>query len=331
MIFSPVERARLSGLRAINSALAPSRRAAKLSILIYHRVLPCPDPMFESEPDAREFERHMTLLANYFTVLPLSEAVQRLKNGRLPRRAACVTFDDGYADNAEVALPILQRLGIPATFFISTSFLGGGCMWNDRVIESVRAASGPTLDLTSIGLGSHSIESYSHRRQVVEHLLSGLKYLPPEDRQESVLQIERIVSVTLPDNLMMTPEQVRILSNAGMEIGGHTVSHPVLTSINDETVRDEIASGKEELASITGQEIRCFAYPNGKPGKDYVREHVEIVQSLGFEAAVSTAWGAANRHADPYQLPRFTPWDKSPERFMLRLMQNSLMYKTTVV
>lgn len=330
-MFSPIERARLSGLSLLSTAVLPSGRAAKLSILIYHRILPFPDPMFESEPDAREFEQHMALLANYFTVLPLSEAVQRLKNGRLPRRAACVTFDDGYADNAEVALPILQRLGIPATFFICTSFLGGGCMWNDRVIESVRAANGTMLDLTPIGLGCHSIETHAHRRRAVDHLLPGLKYLSPEDRREGVSQIEKIASVILPDNLMMTQEQVRALSNAGMEIGGHTVSHPVLTSIDNETVRDEISRGKEELASITGERIRCFAYPNGKPGKDYVRRHVEIVQSLGFEAAVSTAWGAANRHADPYQLPRFTPWDKSPERFMLRLIQNSLVYKTTTV
>lgn len=204
-------------------------------------------------------------------------------------------------------------------------------MWNDTVIESVRAASGPTLDLMPIGLGSHLVDNYVHRRQAVAQLLAALKYLPPKERQERVSRIARIASVKLPERLMMTPDQVQALSSAGMEIGGHTVNHPILASIENDNARDEIAQGKEVLTSITKAPVRLFAYPNGKPGMDYQRQHVEIVRSLGFKAAVSTSWGAANRLTDPYQLPRFTPWDKRPERFMLRLIQNNLMHKSTMV
>jgi hypothetical protein len=69
--------------------------------------------------------------------------------------------------------------------------------------------------------------------------------------------------------------------------------------------------------------VRLFAYPNGKPGRDYSREHVDMVRELGFEAAVSTAWGVGHAASDPYQLPRFTPWDKTPGRFALRLLHNT--------
>lgn len=330
-MFTLFERAGLSGIRAIGSAFLQSGKAAKLSILIYHRVLPRPDPMFEWVPDANAFERQMALLANNFVVLPLAEAVKRLKDGRLPGGAVCVTFDDGYADNAEIALPILKRWGIPATFFVTTSFLKGGCMWNDSIIESVRSASGPVLDLTPIGIGCHSIESYTQRRHLVNRVLTELKYLSPDDRLERVAQIAEIASAELPDRLMMIPEQIRELSNAGMEIGGHTVSHPILASIDDNAACTEIAQGKEELSSIVRAPVRFFAYPNGKPGRDYQSRHVRIVRSAGFEAAVSTSWGAANQATDVYQLPRFTPWDRNPGRFMLRLIQNNLMHKATIV
>ncbi len=330
-MFTQVENVRLSGLRMLSSPFMRQGRAARLSILIYHRVLPKPDPMRQWEPDAHEFERQMALLADHFNVLPLVEAVERLKSGRLPRRSICVTFDDGYTDNAEIALPILQRWCIPATFFISTAFLDGGCMWNDTVIESVRMASGPELDLSSIGLGRYTIDNDSQRRQAVSQLLSALKYFPLNERLERVARIADSVPAVLPERMMMTSGQVRALSNAGMDIGGHTVNHPILTSIGHEAARDEIAQGKEELTGITGLPVRIFAYPNGKPGQDYQCDHIDIVRSLGFEAAVSTSWGVANQAADLYQLPRFTPWDKKPERFMLRLMQNALMYKTITV
>ena len=330
-MFTQIEKARLAGLRVLGSPFMRSGQAARLSILIYHRVLPEPDPMRQCEPDAHEFERQMALLANHFNVLPLAEAVERLQSGRLPRRSACVTFDDGYIDNAEIALPILQRRGVPATFFISTAFLDGGCMWNDTVIEAVRNASGPELDLGSVGLGCYAIENHSQRRQAAGQLLSALNYLPLDERLERVAPVADSIPASLPERMMMTREQVRALSNAGMDIGGHTVNHPILTSIDAEAARSEIGQGKEELAGITGLPVRVFAYPNGKPGQDYQREHIDIVRALGFEAAVSTSWGVANRTTDPYQLPRFTPWDRKPERFMLRLMQNTLMNKTITV
>ena len=109
--------------------------APRLSILIYHRVLARPDPLFPYEVDAKRFGQHLNLLKRFFTVIPLHDAVHLLARGKLPARAACITFDDGYADNAQVALPILQKHGMCATFFIATGFLDGGQMWNDKVID----------------------------------------------------------------------------------------------------------------------------------------------------------------------------------------------------
>lgn len=302
--------------------LAPTPR---LSILIYHRVLAQPDPLFPGEVDALTFDRQLGLLKRCFKIMSLLDAVRSLENGTLPRRAACITFDDGYADNAQVALPILQRHGLCATFFIATGFLDGGQMWNDQVIELVRAAAGDRLDLYANGLGCFDIGSLPMRRQAISALLDALKYLPPEQRRE---RVQRICGASRNIGLMMTSAQVLELHRAGMTIGAHTVNHPILARISDQAARTEIAQGRNELERIIESPVSLFAYPNGKPVDDYGPNHVAIVKQLGFQAAVATTWGAAGSTADRFQLPRFTPWDRNRLRFLLRMGQNMFRPQT---
>jgi peptidoglycan/xylan/chitin deacetylase (PgdA/CDA1 family) len=291
-----------------------------LSILIYHRVLAEPDMLFPEEVDARRFEQHLRLLQRWFQVLPLGEAVRRLAERRLPGRAACITFDDGYADNAEVALPILQRYGIPATFFVTSGFIDGGCMWNDAVIEVVRNAPGDRLNLSRAGFGVLDIGCPVRRRAVIDMLIAALKYLPPDERIERVKRMARRFTPT-----MLSSDQLIALHRAGMEIGAHTVSHPILTSISNADARAEIANGRARLQDIVQAPVRLFAYPNGKPGQDFEQRHVQMLRSQGFEAAVTTAWGAARPGTDPFCLPRFTPWDRGSGRFLLRMAGNLLI------
>jgi peptidoglycan/xylan/chitin deacetylase (PgdA/CDA1 family) len=295
----------------------------RLSILIYHRVVAEPDPLDPDQVCAREFDWQLAALGRWFTVLPLREAAARLRGGTLPVRSACVTFDDGYADNVAVALPILRRRGVHATFFLATSFIDGGRMWNDSVIETIRGARGDALDARCTGLDTLSISTIGLRRQAIERVLAALKYLPSEERQRRVEEFAAEASRSLPSDLMMTAEQVRHLRTSGMEIGAHTVTHPILAQLNPERAKSEIRDSKHRLEAVTGSPVTLFAYPNGKPGRDYRHEHVGMVRELGFEAAVSTAWGVAHAKSDPFQLPRFTPWDRTPGRFVLRLFRNT--------
>jgi peptidoglycan/xylan/chitin deacetylase (PgdA/CDA1 family) len=276
-----------------------------LSILIYHRVLAAPDPLFPEQVDARRFEQHVRLLNRWFRVMPLAEAVRRLAERTLPPRAACITFDDGYADNAEVALPILQRHNTPATFFVASGFLDGGCMWNDAVIEVVRNAPGDRLNLGRAGFGVLDIGCPVRRRAVIEMLIDALKYLPADERIERVKRMARSFTPT-----MLSSDQLIALHRAGMAIGAHTVSHPILSAISNAAARAEIADGRARLQDIIQARVSLFAYPNGKPGKDFEERHAAMLRSQGFDAAVSTAWGAARAATDPFYLPRFTPWDR---------------------
>src|SRR6267142_6495562 len=131
-------------------------RAPRLSVLIFHRALREADALRPDEPTAAEFEARMRWVAANFDVLALSQAIEAVAADRLPKRALAITFDDGYADNYDLATPILRRVGLPATFFIASGYLDGGCMFNDVVIEAVRQVQTPTLDLDPLSLGRHA-------------------------------------------------------------------------------------------------------------------------------------------------------------------------------
>ncbi len=297
-------------------------RGPRLSVLAYHRVVAERDFMRPTEPTVAEFEARMRWVAANFEVLPLAEAARALREGRLPARALCITFDDGYADNHELALPVLRALGLPATFFIATAYLDGGCMFNDVVTEALRSATGSILDLSVLGFARLPITSEQQRGQAAGRIVEALKYEIPSRRDEIALEIAKRAGVSLPSRLMMSSLQVRSLYDAGMEVGAHTVTHPILARVSLDRAREEMLRGRTRLEAITGAPVRVFAYPNGRPGRDYRREHAALAKELGFEAAVTSAWGAARPGSDLFQIPRFTPWDRPDWRFGLRLLRN---------
>jgi len=295
---------------------------ARLSILIFHRVLSVKDELLPDLPDALEFERKMLWIRRWFNVLPLSTAVDRLFDGSIPRRSLSITFDDGYADNEQIAAPLLHRLGLSATFFVSTGFLNGSCMWNDRVIEAVRATRSESIDLEGAGLPALPLHSLQARQEAIARILTAIKHLDPIERDAAVTRIVECCAAPRIADLMMREHQVRRLCELGMEVGAHTVSHPILTRLAAGAAHAEIWSSKSHLEGIVGSPVRLFAYPNGVPQRDYAAAHVQMVRDCGFAAAVSTAWGAASRRSDRFQLPRFTPWDATASRFGIRMTLN---------
>jgi peptidoglycan/xylan/chitin deacetylase (PgdA/CDA1 family) len=290
-----------------------------LSVLIYHRVLARFDPLRPGEPTSGQFESRMRWLKANFDVVPLADGVAGLRNRSLPRRALAVTFDDGYRDNHDIALPILVRLGVPATFFVATDYLDGGRMFNDTVIEAIRAIDAPVLDLEADGLGVHSLAGDDAREAAVRRVLAQVKYLPQVRREAVADRIAALARTPLANDLMMSSRQVHALRTSGMEVGAHTCTHPILAAISASQARDEIVNGRKRLESITEGPISLFAYPNGRPNVDFTAAHVVMAREAGFSGAVSTASGAAHAKTDLFQLPRFTPWDRSDWKFGLRI------------
>lgn len=309
--------------------LSPEGRAARLSILIFHRVLPGPDALFPDEPDAERFEEICRWLANWFRVLDLDDALVRLRQNQLPARAAAITFDDGYADNHDIALPILQRHRLTATFFVATNYLDGGRMWNDGIIEALRRTSHKTLSLRGLLPAGHDstpialpTATVPQRRAAIDTLINRVKYLPHAQREAIVQDLAQRLDVGLSKDLMMASDQVVAMRRAGMGIGAHTCSHPILARLDGKDVRREMADSRDALQALLRERVGLFAYPNGRPGTDYNLANAVAARDVGFDFAVNTAWGAATARSDPYQLPRFTPWDRSKYRFGARLATN---------
>ena len=310
--------------RTAGRLTAPGGRAGYLTILLYHRVLPQPDSLLPLDFDAATFNGHMAALSSVFNVLPLDEALARLRLGSLPPRAVCITFDDGYRDNLEVACPILRKYRLPATFFIATGFLEGGRMFHDTALEVMRRLPGGDIDLSHFGLGVRKISDVESRIMVVSELVKTIKYLSLDDRMAYNERLAAMVDAPLPTDLMMTPAQVRQLRDLGMGIGGHTHDHPILAKVNRDTARSQIQRNREYLKSLLGEAPTLFAYPNGKPALDYTNEHVQLVREAGYQGAVSVAFGAARQSSDPFEVPRIAPWDRTPARFTIRLLTYAL-------
>lgn len=300
--------------------LSPAGPRARLQILIFHRVLAAPDPLFPGEMDAARFDRVCGWLRRWFNVLPLDAALRLRRRGELPARALAISFDDGYADNHDVAMPILQRHGLSACFFVATGFIDGGRMWNDTLIESVRRSPLATIDVDPVG--RLALGDFASRQRVLTALIDHAKYLPHDGRMAFAAEVAARSQAALPADLMMTSQQLRRLAAGGMQIGAHTVSHPILARLTDDDARREMADSRAALQSLLDAPVTLFAYPNGRPDTDYSARSVQLARELGFDAAVTTAWGAADAASDDFELPRFTPWDHGRLMFAQRLWRN---------
>lgn len=312
-------------MRPLLSMLSPGGLDGRLSVLIFHRVLAQPDPLFPGELDLVRFDAICAWLKAWFNVLPLDDAVRRWRDRTLPSRAAAITFDDGYADNHDLALPILRHHGLTATFFIATGYLDGGVMWNDEVINALRNTRRSSLDLRGIGgleAGVVALGNDAARRSAIAAILRAVKHMTADGRRAAVAEVCERADATAFRGEMMSSPQVLALHRAGMQIGAHTVTHPILAGLDAAAARAEMQRSRSQLESLLLDRVGLFAYPNGRPDVDYSGQTVALARELGFDAALTTAWGAAGRATDPFQMPRFTPWDPGRLGFGLRLARN---------
>ncbi len=297
----------------------------KLSILIFHKVPKVKNIFCQDELDLHEFEQTIDYVQKQFEVLPLSEAVERLGSNRLPRRAACITFDDGYTDWETGVVPLLLSRNLPATFFITAGQFQGVPMWNERILHGIGNCSETIQSLrTSFLQEPLPFCSVDDRRRAVTIIEKVLKFQSVILREEMLAELEAILGVEMAATPSMSEQQLRRMHNKGFEIGAHTVGHPILTCCSDSEAREEIGSAREILAGITGSAVNSFAYPNGLPGRDFSSAHVDMVKSAGYSYAVTTGTGAARYSSSAFQIPRFTPWGPTSSRRTIQVARNIL-------
>ncbi|MGC3984919.1 MAG: polysaccharide deacetylase family protein [Pseudorhodoferax sp.] len=296
----------------------------KLSVLLFHKVPRRANPLAPHEIDLATFTNALEAARSLFRIIPLSDAVTAMRAGTLPPRAACITFDDGYREWALGAVPVLQRLQIHATFFITTGQFRGLPIWSERILHAISAAPAAreVLDLGVEGLSDLLMASNGDRQASIARVEAQLKYMPLAEREQSLQRLEDLCEVRRDEVEVMPETEVRALHAAGFGIGSHTVAHPILARCTGGEAYREIAEAREHLEGMIGGRVDGFAYPNGIPSKDFDASHVDMVRRAGYRYAVTTGWGTASAGNSPFQIPRFTPWGPTFGRMAWQFARN---------
>lgn len=303
-----------------------SLRVPDIRVLAYHRVLPRIDEAsFPYDVELvsaweEEFDWQVGHVARHYDVITCRELASMLAAGRrVPRRALVITFDDGYRDNHDVVLPILQRHKVPAVIFVATDYMDRhSTFWFDEFVHDVlhTKADALTLDGATVTLAGGA----PARREAARRVLLRLKTVSEEQRLEILAQLKQQLGVPaiapgrqLGLNGPMSWSQVQALAKAGIEIGSHSVSHPILSKVGSEQLRRELVDSKEAIERHTGEPVVSMAYPVG--GKSaYNDDVVAAVRAAGYRFAFTYGAGP-NRpdHFDPYRMRRL-----AVERYVTR-------------
>ncbi len=305
------------------------------AILAYHSVVEEPqltDYILGSSRARIHFERHMETLARKFSPVTIDEVAEFAASGRkLPPRAVAVTFDDGFADNYEVALPILSRYGVPATFYIMVDAVENGTLpWYCRIRYAFNTTK--KSEWTYPGTNrTYKLGSPAERQAAMPvawdrgAALAGAEQRAFVEGIEEALEIEP-AHAQAKHGLMMDWEQVRALKKAGHTIGGHTLSHPNVAQVTPGEARSEIVGCKQRLEEKIGAVVEHFSYPHPALNPHWSGQTLGITREAGFKSAVLTTYGSVRSGDDPLALKRmYTPPDL--DHFTLNL-QSAFLRKS---
>lgn len=285
--------------------------ANRVTVLAYHRVIDHTAPGFSTfagnvSASPEEFSAQMEWIADRFSVVSLADVAAAASGADLPDRAVLITFDDGYQDNIDNALPVLRRLSLPAVVFVATEYIRSGeAFWWDRVAWFFVHQAGGEATLPILGPTSWN----EANAQATAARWIGRAKLLPDDEMRNALEGLLALSASEadgPQHLVMDWDGVRHLAEHGFAIGGHTLTHPILTRVPIEAAREEIASSKVEVEGELGVPALGFAYPNGRPS-DFDDDVVAAVAAAGYQVAFTLVPGPARRSeiaADPLRIRR---------------------------
>jgi len=283
-----------------------------LAILGYHGVTAGRSPLNDwCYLEAAKFAEQMRWLAmRSVDVLPLTEAVRALNDGGLRRNSVALTFDDGYRDNVEVALPILQEHGFAATIFLTTGLTDTSrALWPGRIVSGIERTERSQIEW---GGERFDLSGEDARRRANSGLQRLVKVHAAGNPDGAAAEIEQILGVpeevaapgTSPHAMMSRDDVAKALASGLVSFGAHTVTHPILSALDDTRLEEEVIGSVEAVERITGQACESFAYPNGR-AIDFDDRAVALLQRRAITTAVTTVEGPNYRGGDPLRLCRW--------------------------
>ena len=274
-------------------ASAVPRRRDVLAVLTFHRVAPAAGVvpgLLSATPES--FAHLLDVVADQFRILPIDEVLERERGGApLPPRSLLLTIDDGYRDVADHIWPELTRRDLPATLFVPTAYPGSpaASFWWERAWAVIEATDRPSLTVDGASL---PVRTAAERASAYRAVRTFLKSLPHDRVEPSVAELEDELGFTSedrpePSGRSLDWPALRELERAGLALGSHTRTHPLLTRVDDRVLADEIGGGVEDLAREVGSELPAFAYPSGE-----VRDAaVASLRGAGIRIAFTTERG----------------------------------------
>ena len=251
------------------------------------------------------FEAQMRWLKNSVDVVSLDEITSA--NGMLRRHQVAITFDDGYLNNVETVMPIMQKLGLPMTWFVATRFVDdpGQLPWWDQIDLLLQQSGGRVEFAEAEVRGAYDLAQPGDRAWLDKNLRAIIKNVARGRRDAIAAELAQQLAniVDIPPNAFARPEEIAAIDWDGLEIGGHTVSHPNMAACEENSRLEELQLGKQRLEQISGQKLNWFAYPFGGPDT-YDEATAESVRASGFRGAVTLEAGIVSADSNPYMLPR---------------------------
>ena len=294
-------------------------------ILLYHRVADVGRDTWSLAVSPDHFAEHLDVLVHTCYPTSLQRLACHSQADRFPGRAVAITFDDGYADNLYEARPLLERYDVPATVFVTASSRHGETeYWWDELERLVHAPDAPShlqpcLESTALAGRTSGQDAPEDLYNDIWGILQPLAW---GNRRALLHQLRGCIHDLAPADHTRRPltddELGRLGADGLVEIGGHSVSHPLLTALPADALQEEINGGKRHLDNVLGSPISSFSYPFGEGGPP-AGPVEQAVQSAGFTLACTNRRGTLRTPADPYHLPRYVVDDWSGDHFARRL------------
>lgn len=281
--------------------LLRSRRRPHIVILGYHRVSERSSDPFDLTVTARELDQHLGVLTLHARPVTLGQAVEELARGAIVPRTVVVTFDDGYDDTLTVTLPLLQRHGVPATVFVTTGNPGKPFWWDTLASTLLEASRLPDRLAIELAGAPHSFPT-SNREQLVRQVADLLRPLDAGLRENALAALVRRADPrpTATPRALREAEIRQLGADPLVEIGGHTITHPLLAPLSPDRQRLEILGNREQLEATVGAPVRFFSYPHGS----FNNVTRLILREGGFAAACCSEPDVVTTRSDLFALPR---------------------------
>lgn len=265
-----------------------------LIVLAYHRVLETiPDNNYPYDAElvsanVEQFEYQMKYISTFYNPISEDKIAECLENNiSIPKRSVLVTFDDGFDDNYYYAYPILKKYNIPATIFISTGYIGSETtLWFDWLASLVFSSTTNTIDIPQLK-SKYIRGEYSENKEIMVDLIKKLRKVSNKSRLEILSYLKEAYSKDMQhiDQFKSHPlswNQVKEMSNQGINFGSHTVTHPILSRLEDDELEFELVESKNKIELELNKPVISISYPTGMQDS-FSRKVLKKVKGLGYK------------------------------------------------